>query len=123
MSLVEEFIKAPSVELLEQCTKDQLVKLAEHFEVEFTDKCLKKNIKVELKKKMVEEGILSIDDMVKPNLICPLETPTGLTFEQQKQLLMLKFEHEARMQHGQLKLEHYKLDLIKAGELLGEGGV
>lgn len=27
------------------------------------------------------------------------------------------------MQHKQLELEHYKLDLIKAGKLLGEGGV
>lgn len=99
MSSVEEFIKAPSVELLDQCTKDQLVKLAERFAVESTKKRLKENIKVELKRKMVKEGILSIDDLVKPSLICPVETPTGLTFEQQKQILMVKFEHEARMQH------------------------
>lgn len=123
MSLVEEFVNAPSVELLDHCTKDQLVKLAEHFEIELTDKRLKENIKLVLKKKLMEEGILSADDLVKPSVSCSVETPTGLTFEQQKQLLMLKFEHETRMQHKQLELEHYKLDLIKAGKLLGEGGV
>lgn len=64
-----------------------------------------------------------IDNLVKPSLICPVQTPTGLTFEQQKQLLMLKIEHETRVQHKQLEHEHYKLDLIKAGKLLGEGDV
>lgn len=86
MTLVEEFVESPSVELLEWCMKDQLVKLAEYFKIELTDKRSKENI---LKSKMVEEGIWTADDLVKPSLICPVETPTGLTFEQQKQLLLL----------------------------------
>lgn len=85
MSLVEEFVDAPSVELLEQCTKDQLIKLAEYFKIELTEKRLKENIKFVLKRKMVEVGILAADDLVKPSVSYPLETPTGLTFEEQKQ--------------------------------------
>lgn len=49
MSLVEEFVAAPSVELLEKCMKDQLVKLAEHFNLELTDKRLKQNVTFDLK--------------------------------------------------------------------------
>lgn len=51
-----------------------------------------------------------------------VEIPTGLTL-QQRQLLMLRFEHETRLQHKQLELEHYKLDLNKAGKISLESGV
>ena len=40
-SLVEEFIEAPSEEELDRCTKEKLLKLAEYFNVEVTDKRLK----------------------------------------------------------------------------------
>ncbi|TWW53845.1 hypothetical protein D4764_0220310 [Takifugu flavidus] len=40
-SLVEEFVQSPTEELLDQCTKDQLLKIAEHFGIEITDKKLK----------------------------------------------------------------------------------
>lgn len=48
------------------------------------------NTKVVLKSPIVEEGILSADDLVKLSVICPVGIPTGLTFKKQKQLLMLK---------------------------------
>lgn len=44
-SVVEDFIQTPSVELLEQCTKYKLLKIAEHFGVKVSDKRLKENIK------------------------------------------------------------------------------
>lgn len=58
MSFVEEFIKAPSVEFLEQCTRDQLVKLAEHLKIELTDKRLKENISVDLNRKMAKGNLV-----------------------------------------------------------------
>lgn len=100
MSLVEEFVEASSEELLKRCTKDQLIKLGEHFNIELTDKRLKDNIKFVLKTKMVEEGILSAYDLIKPSMSSPVETPTGSTFEQQRELLLLKFDHETRMQQN-----------------------
>lgn len=39
-SLVESFIQDPSASLLDQCTKDQLFKIAEYYEVEIVDKKL-----------------------------------------------------------------------------------
>lgn len=75
--MVEEFVEAPSLELLERCTKDQLIQLAEYFKIELTDKRLKENIKVILKSKMVEKGILSADDLVKSQ---PAVDEVGVVF-------------------------------------------
>ncbi len=36
-SVVEDFIQTPSVQLLDQCMTDQLLKIAEHFDIEVTD--------------------------------------------------------------------------------------
>ena len=36
---VDEFIRFPSEELLELCTKEQLLEIAEHYQVEISDKC------------------------------------------------------------------------------------
>ena len=38
-SNVDEFIRFPSEELLELCTKEQLLKIADHYQVEISDKC------------------------------------------------------------------------------------
>ena len=40
-SVLEDFVSSPSDELLEQCTKDQLLKIAEHFQIEVPDKKLR----------------------------------------------------------------------------------
>ena len=46
MVTVEEFVKSPSEELLLQCTKDQLLKIAEEYNVklESSDKKLKETV-------------------------------------------------------------------------------
>lgn len=76
-------------------------------------KRLKENVTFYLKTRIVEEGILSADDRIKLMIFSPVEIPTGLTVEQQKQLLILKFEHQTRLQPKQLELEHYQLALSK----------
>jgi len=37
-SLVKRFVESPFRELLQQCTRDQLLKIAEHFEIQLPHK-------------------------------------------------------------------------------------
>ncbi len=55
-SKVEEFIGAPSEELLNDLTKDQLLELASHYEIHLIsqDKRLKDNIKTLIKTELIE---------------------------------------------------------------------
>jgi len=48
---VEDFVASPSEELLDNCTKEQLIKIAEHYaiEIDSNDKKLKENLKAVLK--------------------------------------------------------------------------
>lgn len=45
---------APSEEALEKCTKEQLLKIAEHSSAVVKDKSLKENVKVALKSKLIK---------------------------------------------------------------------
>ena len=56
MADVEDFLGAPSEEFLECCSRDQLVKIAAHFQVDVGDKQLKENMRGLLKENMVERG-------------------------------------------------------------------
>lgn len=46
MSVVDEFLASPSYALLEQCSKEQLIKIAEHYSISLTsdDKRLKESL-------------------------------------------------------------------------------
>ena len=59
-SYVDEFIRFPSEELLDLGTKEQLLKVAEHYKVEISDKRLKNYIRVILKANLMESGILEV---------------------------------------------------------------
>ena len=52
------FFHSPSDHLFSQYTKDQLLKVAEHYEIEIGDKRLKENIRAILKVNLVEAGVL-----------------------------------------------------------------
>lgn len=41
MSEEAYFVKAPTEEFLDKCTKEQLLKIAEDYEIEVSDQCLK----------------------------------------------------------------------------------
>lgn len=47
--VVEAFVQAPSEALLNACTKDQLVKIAGHYNVDVGDKRVKETVKTNLK--------------------------------------------------------------------------
>lgn len=81
-SLVQDFIQDPSESLLGQCTKEQLLRIAEHYGVSILDKKLKESVKAGLKDGLFEAGVLyrqpgssSVASMV--------PSPGTLTFEQQ----------------------------------------
>lgn len=95
MAEYEAFTTAPSEEALESCTKKQLLELAEHFSVVGMDRRRKDNIKAALKLKLGELGILTSGPAPAfPAVVRVLAQTQGLTFEQQKELLLLQMEHE-----------------------------
>lgn len=136
MAEYEAFTAAPSEEALESCTKKQLLELAEHYSVVGMDRRRKDDIKAALKLKLCELGVLTSGRS--PPVVCVPAQTQGLTFEQQKELLLLQMEHEKlkceleakkqielEMIHQQtekarMELESYRLSLGKDNKWAGE---
>lgn len=59
MSAVEELVQNLSEDLLDACTKDQLIKVAEHYEIEISSQGRKDRIFGVLKEGLVQLGVLS----------------------------------------------------------------
>lgn len=56
MADIDRFVESPSHVLLNTCTKEQLLKIAEYYEVKLSDKRIKESsIKTELKNKLVDK--------------------------------------------------------------------
>lgn len=163
MASIEDFVQSPSERLLNSYKKEQLLQVADHFGVEVSRRLSKDDLLVTLKARLVEDKILavrvesektpvgmaSVSDVDFPNPSLPGKGPSvvpvlagfgaGLSFEQQKELLLLqlqqeqrhvleleKLKHDARLREAemahaqarqQLELERYKLDLMSQGKL------
>ncbi len=140
-SKVEEFISAPSQDLLNDLTKDQLVELAGHYKSNLVsqDKRLKDNIKSLVKMELIDRGVLdSQSSEGESQFVNMTSTMSQLTFEQQKQLLLIQTDMKEKLleaqnrvemskvqlqQQQQLDLERYRLDLIRDGKMPFTGGV
>ncbi len=127
---VSDFVVAPSVGLLSVFKKEQLLKIAEHYKVEISNKRSKEAIKGILCANLVEMGVLEEE----PDVNQPLAATEGLTFEQKKEMMLLKLEFEKtkhraeiekelelkrmeyELEQTKLSLEKTRLDLIKSGE-------
>uniref|UniRef100_A0A8L0DMS3 ribonuclease H n=1 Tax=Oncorhynchus mykiss TaxID=8022 RepID=A0A8L0DMS3_ONCMY len=120
-SYIDEFIRFPSEKLLDLGTKEQLLKVAEHYNVEISDKRLKNSIRLILKANLMESGILEVttepastESLSSPHnvtMAIPSVSPSSLLFEQQKELLLLQLEHDRqsnreKLEHDREKLEH-----------------
>lgn len=57
-SIVEEFTDSPSPALLDLCTMEQLLPIAENYELAIPDKKLKESVKLSLIAGLLEKGIL-----------------------------------------------------------------
>ncbi len=133
VSKVEEFISAPSQELLNDLTKDQLVELAGYYKINLVsqDKRLKDNIKSLVKMELIERGVLdSQSSEGESQFVNTTSTMSQLTFEQQKQLLLIQTDMKEKLLEAQnrvemskvqlqqqLDLERYRLDLIRDGKM------
>ncbi len=60
MADVEKFGKSPSHVSLNKCTKEQLVRIAEFYDIKINNKIFKEST-IELKNKLIEKGILPIE--------------------------------------------------------------
>ena len=61
-SVVEDFVKSPSVELLNTCTRDQLLLIAGRFEITVKE-TLKDAVKANVLGSLVTKGILKEEEM------------------------------------------------------------
>ena len=86
---IQEFIQSPSEDLLDTLSRDQLLELASHYEIGLTvhDKRLKGNIKDIMKSALWDEGVFKSSAI-------PTAKEASLTFEQQKELLLIQIEAE-----------------------------
>lgn len=107
MSLVlEDFFSCPSESLLERCTKEQLIQIAEHFSIDLTtqDKKLKDTLVTTLKRSLVDRGVLEVRTESVVFSPCDIDVESELKFQdmslQEKQLYLdaakLCAEHENR---------------------------
>ena len=60
MSEVTEFVSAPTEEFLDKCTKDQLLRIADHYKIEISDKRLKDTVKSILRANLSDMGVLTV---------------------------------------------------------------
>lgn len=122
---VEDFINSPDIALLEKYTKEQLLKIAEHYKINVssTDKRLKDSVKAVL---LEEIGVLMEGAEESVLLDVPVGNQ-GLTFEQRKELMMLQLEQEKMKwelekeknitERMKVELQHNRLTLVKEGRL------
>jgi len=69
-SNVEDFLKAPSEETLEKCTKEQLLLIASHYDIELTtaDKKLKESVLKNVKGTLQERKVLG-EKLLAPEIV------------------------------------------------------
>ena len=94
--------------------------IATHYQIEVSDRKLKETIKATVKAGLQKKGVLGCSESSQG-------VSVGLTFEQQKELLQLKQQHELALEEQKQKIElarinlqQDKLRLIKDGLLPSE---
>lgn len=92
MSAVEEFIASQSEEVLDLCTKEQLLKIAEHYDIDFSNNMLKERQKAIVRSSLIEKGVLAENQSI--SLPLRSMSTSNLTFEQQRELLSMQIGHE-----------------------------
>lgn len=100
MADISDFVKAPSEDFLNKCTKEQLLKIADHFEIDISDRRLKDTVKSILTANLTEMGVLAGEPVCPPEagFSPPFIATSNFTFEQQKEVLKLQLEHDKMRQ-------------------------
>ena len=130
-SVVEDFVKSPSVELLNTCTRDQLLLIAGRFEITVKE-TLKDAVKANVLGSLVTKGILKEEEMqenihggnVEEEDDEDVVVNSGLGFQETKELLVIKQQHlleiaklKQQTEMAKLDMEYKKLELIQKGLL------
>lgn len=132
--VVEDFIESPHECGLDICTKKQLIRIAEYYKVDVGDvRKTKDYVKGNLKVKLLEKGVLKLDkiEFSVESSMSERVSPVGLSFEQQKELLLLRVKAEQEkeqamermrqdLEREKLDVERQKLELIREGKLESE---
>lgn len=130
---VTAFVDKPSEQILDECTKDQLVKIADYYKLDVGDKRTKETVKANLKVHLFKMNVFSVKKAAASAVDegpCPLVWDPGasLSFEQQKELLQLcmKLETEKllsleKIRQGtelaRLEVHRHKLQLVAEGKI------
>ncbi|KAI9535605.1 hypothetical protein NQZ68_003159 [Dissostichus eleginoides] len=114
MASLSAFVDAPSVSLLDDCKKAQLVEIAEHYKIAIVGSNQKDEIKAVIVSSLFEQGVLQKSESGAAGVVPVVVQTAGLTFEQQKVLLAMQFEQkklqlELRLEQEKLRLEQEKL--------------
>ncbi|XP_030283654.1 uncharacterized protein LOC115587797 [Sparus aurata] len=116
MAGIEDFVASPCEEFLDGCTKDQLLKVAESYDIVLSGLSDKRkgNVKSLVKMQLIGKGVLVVKrgESGEPQAVQSFKVPSGnLTFEQQKELLLLQLAHEKDKQ--KMEMERQRLEFEK----------
>lgn len=114
MDSVQTFLASPSEELLDCLTKENVRKVAEHFNIDLSvsKTCKVQDLRDYVKVKLEEKKVLCSvkgDDPITP--VAPVTAPVTpqpsdrLTFEQHKELLLLQNELQSKERERQREFE------------------
>ena len=131
--VVKTFLEGPSEQLLDKCSRDQLLKLVDHYKIDLGDRRVKETVRANLKLHLFKIRILStVKQMaaVSDESFSPIAGP-GLSFEQQKELLALRMKLEMEKELSlekikqetelvKLELERQKLQLVREGRVMSD---
>lgn len=101
---VEAFVHAPSEELLDTMTKEQLLELSVHYEIEFS--ALQRRSKDGIKR-VLKASLFDLNVLVEAPTP-PLPALSALSFEEQKELLLI--QHETEREKRCLEYEKVRLE-------------
>ena len=94
---LSDFYDAPSAVFLDTCKKDQLLEIAEHYDIVVREGMLKDELKVFVLLTLFEKGVLQKEPGAEPALTkpaVPVRQEGALSFHQQRELLLLQLELE-----------------------------
>ncbi len=132
---LQEFFENPTEERLDKMSKEELFEVAAHFDIGITakEKHLKEGVGLIVKSALADLGVFTtraekpavsgVQDPVE--LISPRSSPS-LTYEQQRDVLLLEMENNKINQEVELSkqdIEAQRLQLIREGRLESQPNV
>lgn len=121
-------MKALSEELLERCSREQLVIIAKHFKLDVGDKRMKENVRGLIKANLTDLGVLLDKAQAgHPVVSSVLPGDVGLTFEQRQRLLSLQLKTErvrtqADLRKLELEVQKMRLQAVSGHDSVGSSG-